>query len=127
MATSKNPLTDESAALSSALFHKIPSRSSCYACRVLFKLPNKLLAARSAIELLEMPLYLTFFGVQTDGDMSEPCEIIETNVVIFCKRHKMVHGQFSFASFVSAVLILLHVKNLGDLGLSFVGILSQIA
>ena len=56
--TSKNSLTDESTALSSALFHKIPSRSSCYACGFLLKLPNKLLAARSAIEFLEMPISL---------------------------------------------------------------------
>ena len=53
--TSKNPLTDESAALSLALLHKYSSRSSCYACEFLFELPNKLLAARSAIEFLEMP------------------------------------------------------------------------
>ena len=55
LVTSKNSLTDESTALSSALFHKIPSRSSCYACEFLFELPNKLLAARSAIEFLEVP------------------------------------------------------------------------
>jgi len=56
----KNALTDKSAALSSAFFHRIPSRSSCYMCGFWIKLPNKLLAACSVIGFLAMPIKIVY-------------------------------------------------------------------
>ena len=55
LATSENSLADETAARSLALIYKHFSNGSCYACEFLIELPDKLLAARSAIASLERP------------------------------------------------------------------------